>query len=627
MKITPLILFLILLFVLVLSILFSKFLPLNNYEGFISFQKNKRPIDYVYIPQYSSSKNSVIKLVDNLFYDRKNANIIEVDGNIYIDKDAKGNNIPGNVDIKGDSIKGIYVTKRIGITNTSPYLTQYDKNNNITNPDTPESKIDKVDNEYSHWSYKTKSSNDNKYQLFYYAWNDYTYIHVIQIKPSYSHVNTFYLKGNSFDIQKYPSNLTISTGTSPVDNDPNNKKYVVDASYGTQQIYQISRNVKFDSKNANLIVRAGKSPMKVYNRYGNITNDYSQTSIPNVPFTSWIKSDDANNMVLYIADGRKTLISIIKVDTKNPSYFTITSTRHFDESGAPVFKPNTPTAKPTTPTTPSTASKTPTTTAGAKPSGNVDSKNVGPRSDYYMWLAYWNTIANSIPKEFASDYMLKTHIVPPVCPTCPSCPSCPTSSGTGICTNCGGNGGSGTLSAQGNSIVSDSKSTLGGNVVSSGTTSVTSGNVSTKPSNVINTAIGDVTGVAGKAIDTTGGIITSAGSGATNLLKSAGSGTVDLLKSTGSGTVDLLKSAGSGATDLIKSVGSGATQILTVNGQQVQQPYSQQQPLQTQRSSVYVGQTPVSGEQRIDNFSYYGALPPRGGNYMPITADFSAFSK
>jgi hypothetical protein len=29
----------------------------------------------------------------------------------------------------------------------------------------------------------------------------------------------------------------------------------------------------------------------------------------------------------------------------------------------------------------------------------------------------------------------------------------------------------------------------------------------------------------------------------------------------------------------------------------------------------------------IDNYSYYGALPTKGANFMPITADFSAFSK
>jgi len=33
------------------------------------------------------------------------------------------------------------------------------------------------------------------------------------------------------------------------------------------------------------------------------------------------------------------------------------------------------------------------------------------------------------------------------------------------------------------------------------------------------------------------------------------------------------------------------------------------------------------GNGSIDSYSYYGALPSKGGNYIPITADFSAFSK
>ena len=35
----------------------------------------------------------------------------------------------------------------------------------------------------------------------------------------------------------------------------------------------------------------------------------------------------------------------------------------------------------------------------------------------------------------------------------------------------------------------------------------------------------------------------------------------------------------------------------------------------------------VPGQTTIDNYSYYGALQSKGGNYMPVTADFSAFRK
>ena len=89
MKLTPFILFLILLFVLVISIVFSRFLPLiNSKEGFISFKKDTNSLNYVYIPQYSSqtstSNSTVVKLYDNLFFDTKNANIIEVNGSAFV---------------------------------------------------------------------------------------------------------------------------------------------------------------------------------------------------------------------------------------------------------------------------------------------------------------------------------------------------------------------------------------------------------------------------------------------------------------------------------------------------------------------------------------------------------------
>ena len=51
-----------------------------------------------------------------------------------------------------------------------------------------------------------------------------------------------------------------------------------------------------------------------------------------------------------------------------------------------------------------------------------------------------------------NDYILKTQIVPPVCPAAPSCPSC--TADCGSCSNCGGNGGSGTLTKNGESVVS-----------------------------------------------------------------------------------------------------------------------------------------------------------------------------
>jgi hypothetical protein len=50
-KLTPLLLFVLLLVVLVISVVFGK---MDSTEGFVAFQKEKSPLDNVLIPQYSN---------------------------------------------------------------------------------------------------------------------------------------------------------------------------------------------------------------------------------------------------------------------------------------------------------------------------------------------------------------------------------------------------------------------------------------------------------------------------------------------------------------------------------------------------------------------------------------------
>jgi hypothetical protein len=70
MKLSPLLLFLILLIVLVISVLFGKML---NMEGFVSFGKSLETMDTILIPEYSTTKQ-VYKVYDNLYYDYDNGN-------------------------------------------------------------------------------------------------------------------------------------------------------------------------------------------------------------------------------------------------------------------------------------------------------------------------------------------------------------------------------------------------------------------------------------------------------------------------------------------------------------------------------------------------------------------------
>ena len=205
MKITPFILFLILLFVLVLSILFSKFLPLSSTtEGFVAFKQDKTQGDFVLVPQYSTA-STVVKLYDNLFYDTKNANIVEVNGNAFVGNTVGGNvgntranvasSSSGIVDAMGLSVTGVYIIKRDGSSSVNDYLTKTKIESNgqlsVVATDTPESSIPKVDSQFSQWVYSTKCTKTDPYQLFYVAWDTKTFIHVIKIGASPINIGSY----------------------------------------------------------------------------------------------------------------------------------------------------------------------------------------------------------------------------------------------------------------------------------------------------------------------------------------------------------------------------------------------------------------------------------------------------
>ena len=109
------------------------------------------------------------------------------------------------------------------------------------------------------------------------------------------------------------------------------------------------------------------------------------------------------------------------------------------------------------------------------------------------------------------------------------------------------------------------------------------------------------------------------------MAKDTTSGAVELAKETTSGAVGLAKETVGGAVGLAREAGSGLKNLLTPNPMNVQS--GQIQPGQSQYG--YNAQTSKYGTQTTgaDNYSYYGALPQKSSNFMPITADFSAFGK
>ena len=299
------------------------------------------------------------------------------------------------------------------------------------------------------------------------------------------------------------------------------------------------------------------------------------------------------------------------------------------------------------------------------------------------WYWYFNTIARKNGDDstyFSDDYFLKTEAVPPVCPQCPS---------NGTCNNCGGNGGSGTSGITTPPVTNGVIKDKGGNVYvpytdSSGNTkymlSSSSGSSSGSSSDSIgtpkgtyldsegnlmtsanpNTVVGGLTttalGVANTAGNVVGGLANTAGNVANNVVDSttglvggainSATGLVGGLANTAGNVVGGLGNVVGGVvgstTNMIGNLGSGyGNSGMQGQGQQGQGQQQGQQQGQMNNGFGSVGSslgyTTYSdpnknagyrpGYTPIDNYSQYGALQSKGGNYIPVTADFSSFRK
>ena len=587
MKLSPLLLFLLLVLILVVSVVVCKNCMNSMSEGFVSYNATVIPTTSTTIAQYSNT--SVIKMFDNLFFDNKNGNVIEVDSSKFMGNvDANGKYLSGNVDITGSSITNLYISTR----DSTPHNYSMASSTAI-----PEGQISTVSSSYKQWTYNTQSKNTGNYQLFYIPWNTDTYVHIIQLSyvPPYygepalnpSNVYTYHFSSNSSTVSavRYMhSNLPLNVPTNSADQ--SNNSYVIDPYYGKDKpVYQLSAGIKFDSSNANLIITSPNS-ITVYGRSQNVIitstsplqNAGMSNSITSVSFNAWVTYNPTNTtQVVYVANGTNTLLFILQKNSSGS--FTLANVARFNSNGL-----DTGNATPPAPSTgpPAKSPSVPTQDA----SGNAI-------SDYYKWYWYWNSIGGA--NKYSDNYILKTQIVPPVCPTCPNCPSC-----SGICTNCGGNGGSGTIT---------------GNVSASGTTGAP---IATATSNTINNTVSTVGNVAGKTVDAAGNVIGGAAIGAGAVVGGVAIGAGEAVGDVASGAAGIVNNA-------INTTGNVANNLIGAGQRGYGEPgYGQSGYGQSGYGQSGYGQ---SKNVPIDNYSYYGALPPKGSNYMPITADFSKFGK
>lgn len=599
-KLTPFVLFFILLIVLVISVIFGY---RGVSEGFITYEFNKQPIDSVWIPQYTTdpTRETVVKLYDNVFFDSKNGNLIEVD--------ASSNGSISNFDNTGATITSLYVTSRLNPTVTVKYGVNV-SGGTVTPQDTADSLVSTLSNSYTSFDYPTQSQNTDKYSVFYMPWNDSTHIHIIDNSSTTvpaNNIGTFMFgPANTMEKKIYPANSAVGITRYVDDNDPNNNKSIVNALYdSSNQVFQISQYVSFDTKNANLIIDNSTGTNKtilVYDRNGvQITPTTKSKEIQNVTFTAYtILDTNGQNLVLYSAIGKKTLVAVIHYKDATLTKHGFRNVKRFTEKGLD--------SGPNTAPSPTTTGTTCPIPVDVAPPAEL-SPQLPNQLDLASLALYWQTQGTPSNKpQFSEDYLLKTQIIPPVCPACASCPACakPDISGSLVtCTNCGGQGGSGTLTTGGTSVVQnkDTRTNIAGAV----------SNVGSSVGNVANTAI-----------TTTGGLISSAGSGAKELAVDTVTGAKNLVVGAAKETEELLKSAGTGVKDILTQ-GSRQNSSYGRGSLYGQNSVSKQG---RQQQGDYSGVNGGSYQTATDQYSYYGTLPAKGdANYMPVTADFSAFGR
>jgi hypothetical protein len=577
MKITPLILFLILLFVLIISMLFGNSFLLKKREGFVSFGYNNNDNTKMIIPKYSSDVNKqVIYLYDNLYFDGTNANLIEVDSSFCSDVRGGSNalsiNDPSNQNVScndslGRSIQNIYITTRSNITKSYPSSS----NLNIT---VQESSLTNTPNN-NHFSYITNCPTVSsivgyKYQIFYSSWENDTYMHIMGLNPNVTkgiNIQSYYYDYNRASMKYVPflnlnTDVPLYKASYSSIQDSNNGKLYNDLIYKHPNIYQITKYVKYDLVHGCVLIwNPTSNTYNVYSRKtGQIVTDISSAVVDNIPsFVSWIIPDGNNGMVIIMAQGINTLIMVIHPDPNQAQYLLSNCVRFTDKE---VYLS-------------SNSSNNLFISTAKSPSKKNTKKNLPCHDELSCkWYYYFKTIGNDPAILFKNDFIRKTQIVPPVCPTCPKC------SDSDVCTNCGGKGGSGTTDTSGNNIL---KSAAGGTV---GLTKEVVG------------------GTVGLTKDVVGGTV--------GLTKDVVGGAVGLTKDVVGGAVGLTKEAVGGAVGLVKDTASGIYNIGDKKKQNVNT---------SDNTTSYDASSPV------DQYSYYGALKTKGGNFMPVTADFSSFRK
>lgn len=550
-------------------------------------------------------------------YEKNYANLVNVHGNFWYDS-KNGNIYRVTLDGSSGKILTVVIFDRFGKkTSYSPK----------TASDGPVSVItkDAISSYVGSWFTVDTVKN---IQLNYICWNKNTYIYTFDIKksksttdPTHKIKRMMYYEGQEL---KTSDNLTENNVIGLVSPDTYEKSFSIDTGNddtnvieplydSTRVVYQITKNIKIDEMNGNLIVNvitptdtssapttaaATTAAPTVKSGFRNIegfetatntidvykrkvtsiglvttpTNIYTEPTKKTLSTTMepsstpfFVNDPIGNNTIIYWPTDQKTLI-VISSNTYTPKLMGIPSVK--------MVLCSTNLSDLASETTP--PQQEPTT----EPNANA------MMDDFNKW----------------SQYMLKTEVVPPVCPACPSCNT------GGLCTDCGGKGGCGTKSSDGKSLAIKDDTNNVADVKG--------------PSSAIASVGKSASGAITSTVDTAGNVVGGTVNAASNLV----GGTVNTASNLVSGTINTASNLVSGtvntAANLLNSLASGDAQRVGYNQSKQSNGYNR-----NNTGIIQPTQIGVTNNTPIDVYSYNGALQSKGSNFRPLTADFGAFSK
>jgi hypothetical protein len=327
-KLTPLWLFLILLAILIISILFFK---KKSAEGLINYHAKTDPGLVVQLPNYT---NVVVKLFDNDYFDPKNGNVLRIYGSQYTKTDTP--------DVTGSSIDYIDLLDRNNIVNQFAHTQPVPVYQNVMAPS------------YNSWNTYTtnpKYTAVTSNQLFYIAWDTYTYLHVIDMSNN-SHAMGYIFAENSaanntssFSMTNYSKTINTPMPTYK-DVNSNNNAFVQDTRLNNNyHLYQLCSTVYYNQNNGDLIlgnylgysINTAQQITDKYISYDKNGNQISCFTNSNLSVTNkmWIVEDIiGSNIIIYVnLPNKTTMISVLQKNTDNATYNLIDVKRFLANGG------------------------------------------------------------------------------------------------------------------------------------------------------------------------------------------------------------------------------------------------------------------------------------------------------